>query len=321
MLQINISLFLICLFSSVLSQEIQNVTFTQTPENIIIKYDLIGESPGDHYIVRVFCSTDRGYTWGNPLQCVKGDVGPNQIISTGKTIVWDVWNEMDIKKNEKICFKIEAISSNSTLDIMFNKKKDSIFDNRDSKIYEWMWIGRQIWMIENLNIGTFINSYKNQKNNGILEKFCYDNDELNCSTYGGLYSWDEAMNYSNNKTTKGICPIYWHIPTEEEWGTLISYLKGQTGGKLKETGTLHWSEPNLNATNESGFTALPGGYYVHGEYSSGFFGKNSSGFFWTSQKNLSGREFIQLENSNDTITYKTIPNKEIYFSVRCIKDM
>ena len=85
--------------------------------------------------------------------------------------------------------------------------------------------------------------------------YLYNNDIANKPIYGVLYNW-----YVVN--TRKLCPLSWHVPTTEEWTTLTSVLGGESvaGGKLKETGSTHWVSPNAGATNETGFTALPGGY-------------------------------------------------------------
>jgi uncharacterized protein (TIGR02145 family) len=146
------------------------------------------------------------------------------------------------------------------------------------QIYNTVQIGNQCWMRENLNIGNMVNSANTDMshtechNNGIIEKYCYQNNPAKCTTYGGLYTWDEMMQYSHSAGAQGICPAGWHIPTDPEWCTLNLYLdatvdcnaNGQTGttigNKLRETGTTHWYAPNSGATNESGFTALGAGY-------------------------------------------------------------
>lgn len=134
-------------------------------------------------------------------------------------------------------------------------------DTRDGQVYNTVEIGNQCWMAENLNIGTMINGANNQANNGIIEKYCYDNNSSNCNTYGGLYQWNEMMQYVTTPGAKGICPNGWHIPEYSEVIALSNYLGGNfiAGGKLKEAGTIHWNPPNTSATNESGYTALPEG--------------------------------------------------------------
>ena len=130
------------------------------------------------------------------------------------------------------------------------------------KFYNTVQIGTQCWMAENLNIGAVIPGASNMMNNGIIEKYCYDDDPANCDVYGGLYQWDEMMGYTTTEGVQGICPVDWHIPTDAEWDILQNYLGGfnVAGGKLKEAGTIHWNAPNAGATNSSGFTALPNGY-------------------------------------------------------------
>ena len=122
-------------------------------------------------------------------------------------------------------------------------------------------------MAENLNIGTTISGATDMANNSIIEKYCNENNTANCDTYGGLYQWNEMMEYSTTPGVQGICPTGWHLPTDAEWTVLTSYLGGESiaGGKMKTTGTIEagtglWYAPNNGATNSSGFSALPGGY-------------------------------------------------------------
>ena len=138
----------------------------------------------------------------------------------------------------------------------------SFTDTRDGKVYTTMQIGAQCWMNQNLNIGTRIAGTSNQTNKGTSKKYCYSNTEANCTTYGGLYQWDEMMQYTTTAGVKGICPTGWQLPTDTEWTSLATYLGGESvaGGKMKETGITHWTSPNTGATNSSGFTGLPGGY-------------------------------------------------------------
>ncbi len=86
-------------------------------------------------------------------------------------------------------------------------------------------VGTQCWMTKNLNVGTRIAGALNQTNNSTIEKYCYADTESNCTTYGGLYQWDEAMGYAVVEGSQGICPSGWHIPTDTEQYTLENYLK------------------------------------------------------------------------------------------------
>ncbi len=151
------------------------------------------------------------------------------------------------------------------------------------KTYNTVQIGTQCWFKENLNIGTRIDGTQEQTNNSIIEKYCYDNLESNCDVYGGLYQWNELMQYETADGAPGLCPSGWHIPTHSEWSTLVSFLGGESiaGGKLKETGFSHWQSPNTGATNETGYTALPGGL---NSTANGFGGLGNGATFWTSTK-------------------------------------
>jgi len=140
--------------------------------------------------------------------------------------------------------------------------------NYEGQVYNTVQIGTQCWMVENLNVGTMIPGSQNQTNNSQIEKYCYLNTISYCNEYGGLYLWDELMNYSPSSNSvpsgvQGICPEGWHLPSNPEWDILNADLGGTSisGGKLKEVGTQHWSEPNTGATNESGFTGVGGGGY------------------------------------------------------------
>jgi len=130
------------------------------------------------------------------------------------------------------------------------------------KVYNTVQIGTQCWLKENLNVGTRINGSQSQTNNGVIDKYCYNDLESNCDIYGGLYQWDEAMQYVITAGVQGICPAGWHLPSDAEWTTLTTYLEGESvaGGKMKQTGYIHWNSPNTGATNESNFTSLGAGH-------------------------------------------------------------
>ena len=187
------------------------------------------------------------------------------------------------------------------------------------KNYQTVQIGTQCWFKENLNIGTKINSSQEQTDNGIIEKYCYNDDESNCTTYGGLYQWDEMMQYVTTKGAKGICPDGWHLPTDAEWTMLTTKLGGESvaGGKMKEIGTVHWFSPNTGATNSSGFTALPGG------------SRGSIGSFTNLASSANSWSSLQLDTASSwsrSLTYdyegvnRSYDTKEYGFSARCTKD-
>jgi len=185
--------------------------------------------------------------------------------------------------------------------------------------YNIIGIGTQCWMAENLNIGTQINCTTSQTNNSIIEKYCLSNDPNNCGVYGGLYQWDEIMQYSISPGIAGICPPNWHLPTNTEWTILTDFLGGQSiaGGKMKEAGTAHWYSPNTGATNSSGFTGLPGDIYGDGQSGSG----HTDGFWWSSTQSVYTyyAAYLRLLYS-EASAYQYNFDKSYALSVRCLKD-
>ena len=198
---------------------------------------------------------------------------------------------------------------------------DYLTDSRDGESYKTVQIGTQCWFKENLNVGTRINGTSEQTNNSTIEKYCYDNFESNCNVYGGLYQWNELMQYVTTEKTKGICPTGWHVPADAEWTVLTDYLGGGgyvAGGKMKEAGTTHWSSPNTGADNSSGFTALPGGYRFN---LNGSFGSQGLyGHWWSATEHGdtgAWRCFLDFRNPLANLDYNP---KTLGFSVRCLKD-
>ncbi|MDO9549310.1 MAG: FISUMP domain-containing protein, partial [Candidatus Marinimicrobia bacterium] len=191
----------------------------------------------------------------------------------------------------------------------------------DGNIYKTIKIGTQIWMAENLKVthyrnGDAIPNVTDDTQWGDLttEAYCnYDNDANNATTYGRLYNW-YAVSDSRN-----IAPTGWHVPSDAEWQTLVDYLGGDAvaGGKMKEAGTMHWNSPNTGATNESGFSALPGGYRsIIGQYNYvGYVG------FWLSATEYSSSSAWYRHLSyyySDVGRYGNY--KQDGFSVRCVRD-
>ena len=197
---------------------------------------------------------------------------------------------------------------------------DPIIDTRDNQSYNTVQIGDQCWMAENMNVGTMI-APLSESDNGIIEKLCYDDNPANCDEYGGLYFWDEIMNYTTEEVNQGICPNGWRIPTKADWDYLVNVQGGLSlaGGNLKETGFDHWDAPNTGATNSSGFTALGGGLNAVGYYS-----LKQDGIFWTSSMEpyinepIYGRLF---HYSSEIYFDNAIPEWYMYLSLRCIKDI
>jgi len=206
----------------------------------------------------------------------------------------------------------------------------SLVDERDGQEYLTVKIGNQWWMAENLNYGFMIGHTLEQTNNDIAEKYCYNDNEENCHTYGGLYQWDEVMNYVNYEVNRGVCPEGWHIPTDREWMDMERYLGMEAsealskewrgtneGGKLKDESDLYWQEPNAGATNESGFSALPGGTrYLDQE----FYNIGSWAYFWTSSLEQDGFAWKRNLHSIESRIRRMSADTKESMSVRCIKD-
>ena len=174
-------------------------------------------------------------------------------------------------------------------------------------------------MAENLNISTRIDGSQNQTDNSSIEKYCYSDNDANCTTYGGLYQWDEMMQYVTTEGVQGICPSGWYIPTDTDWTILPDYIGGVgvAGGKMKETGTAHWNSPNTGATNSSGFTALPGGCRHTGGY---FVSLGFTGFWWTATEDSSTTAYGLSLYYDYEYVYHDHYSKDYGFSVRCLRD-
>jgi uncharacterized protein (TIGR02145 family) len=205
----------------------------------------------------------------------------------------------------------------------------------DGNVYNTVTIGSQVWMAENLKTtkysdGSNIPFVNTKASWGGLpttnKAFCWYNDNIsNRDIYGALYTWAGAMNGGTGSSTnpsgvQGVCPTGWHLPSDAEWTELETKLAGSSlsGGKLKETGTAHWATPNTGATNESGFTGLPGGY--RGGYVADFHSITLNGFWWSSTPYTSEKAYIRGLSYNNILSERSNPDKKGGFSVRCIKD-
>ena len=94
---------------------------------------------------------------------------------------------------------------------------NSFTDPRNGQAYNTVQIGDQCWMAENLNIGYMINGTEEMTDNGVIEKYCYDDNPANCDEYGGFYQWNEMIQYMSATGLQGICPEGWRIPSDDEW--------------------------------------------------------------------------------------------------------
>jgi uncharacterized protein (TIGR02145 family) len=178
--------------------------------------------------------------------------------------------------------------------------------DKDGNSYPTVQIGPQTWMAKNL-------ATTKAADGTALESWPYLGMEDSVAVYGRLYDWDNA---------RKACPTGWHLPSDTEWTDLIHYLSGamQAGGKIKETGTAHWKAPNKGATNETGFTALPGGYRTgRGKYVNF---KHNLAYFWSSTENDATTAWGYYITYGEPVIYRYSMTftKDMGFYVRCVKD-
>ncbi len=180
------------------------------------------------------------------------------------------------------------------------------------KTYNTVQIGSQCWLKENLDVGVMINGTDTMKNNGFIEKYCYNNDPANCATYGGLYQWNEAMQYVTADGSQGICPSDWHIPKFAEFELLSNYVNND-GNTLKAIGQ---GTGSGSGTNISGFSALLSGR----RFSNGVFDRMGElGYFLTSTLRVNDPYHLTLYTDESGIGFYD-DNKVYGFSVRCVRD-
>jgi uncharacterized protein (TIGR02145 family) len=215
----------------------------------------------------------------------------------------------------------------SYIDIWFEGKlKELTVTDIDDNVYKTVKICDQVWMAENLkttklNDGTPIPNVTNGWY-GTSPRYCwvYNNPE-NKDVYGALYNW-----YTVN--TGQLCPVGWHVPSDEEWYQLslcldpnavkVKYYESYTaGGKLKETGFDHWESPNTGATNETGFTARAGGYRAYNEPFEGF-GQNVN--WWSTTMQDQSHAWQRYVGYNNTYITRDEGYLEFGVNVRCVKD-
>jgi len=197
--------------------------------------------------------------------------------------------------------------------------------------YTTVQIGGQCWMSENLNIGSMVNNTTNQTDNSVIEKYCYDNNSSNCDTYGGLYQWNETMQYDTIEAVRGLCPEGWHIPTDEEYKTMEMQIgmsqteadatgwRGTNEGSKWASNAALWqngvliNDPDFNT---SGFLVLPAGHRVN---DNSFSGLSVNALFWSSSQSVTDVWNRSIGYYKTKIHRDTL-DKNYGFSVRCLRD-
>ena len=194
-----------------------------------------------------------------------------------------------------------------------NPEFGEMTDARDGQTYQTVKLGDQTWLAQDLNYET-------------EDSWCYQDDPANCDIYGRMYNWEAAM---------AACPDGWHLASDEEWATLIHYLDPRSdpastmqeshvaGGMMKATGTLEdgsglWRSPNKDATNISGFSALPSGTRI----GSGYFNQGQHVFFWTSTEFNADCAWTRMLDYGQSGIFRHDEEitKDYGVAVRCIMD-
>ena len=190
----------------------------------------------------------------------------------------------------------------------------------DGNTYNTVSIGFQCWTKENLKVTKYNNgkpiptglnssAWRDARFGAYT---IYNNDNANDEIYGKLYNWFAVAD------NRGLCPTGWHVPTNAEWITLTTFLGGESvaGGKMKSTSSL-WSAPNTDATNSSGFTALPGGCRGSG---GSFSGIRNYPFFWSATEDDSNYAWNRGLYGYNGIVTRDNYGKQSGYSVRCLRD-
>lgn len=198
--------------------------------------------------------------------------------------------------------------------------------DHEGNVYKTIIIGSQEWMAENLNLSSYADGTPLPEVTDPLEwaelttgAWCYYNNDANYACpYGKLYNWYACVD------TRQLCPVGWHVPTDDDWLALTNYLDGVefAGGKMKTTGTVEAStgfflSPNADASNSSGFSAIPGG----GRYSAGTFDLiGAQACWWSSTAGSETNAWDRYLHYNFGSAFRGSGAKPFGFSVRCLKD-
>jgi uncharacterized protein (TIGR02145 family) len=264
--------------------------------------------------------------YGNIIEVIQGAITGNSYFSLSYVL-------NGLPQLSVVHFRFKAVNQlgiTTSADISFSTI--GVISDLDGNYYQTVLIGNQGWMTKNLkttkyNDGTAIPNVTVGTTWGALTTGAYmdySNDPLNSAIYGKLYNWFVVDNNASTKMAsnggKNVCPTGWHVPSDAEWTTLTNYLGGEdiAGGKLKETGLTHWKDLNTGATNETGFSALPGGYTY---YDGTCLGIGYSGHWWSSTEYPTAAGWSRYMSYSYTKVFRTYHNKQYGRSVRCVRDL
>jgi uncharacterized protein (TIGR02145 family) len=206
-------------------------------------------------------------------------------------------------------------------------------DARDGNLYGTMLLNDQCWMTENLNAGGYIDGSEDMTDNQQIEKYCYGDDPANCEAYGALYTWDEAMQYTNIENTNGVCPPGWHLPSKADWDSFADWVSSQPeyqcGGNTDYIGKAVASSNGWNTStgacavgnnqlsnNASGFAIVPGGHFSNGSC----FQLGNYGNIWTSTEDGAEDAWVRYLHYGGKDLKSTSRDKNRGYNLRCVHD-
>lgn len=303
---------------------VSNVAFSISGTTVTVTYDV---SDTEQSVVTVIMevSNNGGITWDYDYGTASGDIGVDVTTGNGKTITW-IYTDGYAEN-----FKIKIIANDETADGSPCPNLAKVYydggpnNDEGGDYYNTIQIGDQCWLKENLNVGTRIDGSSHQTNNSLIEKYCYDDNESDCTTYGGLYQWAEAIQYLNGATNtsspdpafsgnvQGICPTGWHIPTYEEFTTLCANV-GWDNTSLKAVGE---GIGTGKGTNTSGFLGLLAGY---SQISDGFNYRGIEAVWFSSTETNSSNSYQFRFSRNGSLIFLESTDKANGCCVRCLKD-
>ena len=249
------------------------------------------------------------------------DAGSNTSIFYGipgetYTLEWTISNSCG-NNSDEITISFAALASFSC--------GNNLIDLRDNTTYGTIEINEVCWMTENLNYGTYVNVSQGQSNNNVAEKYCYENNQANCTSYGGLYTWDEIMQYSTQEGAQGLCPIGWTIPTDAQWFALESYLDNT----ITDPNATEYRGTTIAAQlvdgGSSGIDLLYSGAYY--QPNNAFYGNNSGGAdyanYWSSTQvaNFTSNAWVRGVIAINNGAARNGNAKQIGNPVRCVLDL
>jgi uncharacterized protein (TIGR02145 family) len=299
--------------------------FSSTTEPIVSQYQP-ASLDGRYPIIGTLTNcegqaAENGYVKiGSVIHLTNNGVFTIQACSTGDYIIrgFDITNLDSIKLSDVVTVQVGSDGIEIGELQACSQSYGSVTD-MDGNVYPIVLIGSQLWMAENLKTtrfadGTEIPNVPDNEAWGSLDTpaWCnYDNNAANDITYGKLYNWFTGADPRN------VCPAGWHVPTDAEWTVLTDFLGGTyfAGGKMKAiTG---WNPPNTGATNESGFSGLPGG--LASEYGN-FVNNGLSGFWWSSSANDASNAWCLAMSHGFEYANIITRTKRKGYSVRCLRD-